>query len=304
MQRTMEKSVERLIQKHGLHVSSLEQIGQREYMEDRVDIRVCQNGILVTLCDGHGGHECAQYVIENYPSLFESLMTKNTNCIVKQALIGALEAVSAEWDRKSLGPKYPVTVLQRTKLFKHLNDSDDFRQGGFSSGTTLLVAYLELDKREVTLLNLGDSRASWLRNEMICSTRDHKPTCRDVLNDKRLNRFPIWIEMDDGIARLNGDLAVGRAIGDNTPTLTGCLSRQPSVYTVQYPDSGLKLILASDGLWDEADTQDLFDQKQTCHEFIENGTITSDNISIVYIVDGINKKTTDKKHDYTEENKY
>jgi len=92
----------------------------------------------------------------------------------------------------------------------------------------------------------------------------------------------VWIQDDDGTLRVNGDLAVGRTIGDNTELLTGCLMREPFVYTFTYSKDTLKLIMASDGLWDERQAQDLFHNKHSCYDF--TGEVTDDNISIVYLV--------------------
>lgn len=267
------------------HLSYKTDIGLRKHMEDRLDIRVVPDGILITICDGHGGSKCADFVIRNYPE--EVVKNLNNSSRITTVLKDALRTIVKLWDLESVG-SYPKNIKQRNKLFETI-DEKKHEIIGNASGTTVLSCYINVVKRKCYILNLGDSRASWQTDNTVCSTVDHKPN----IDDAQLVRFPIWIESDDGVNRLNGDLAVGRAVGDNTSSLTGCILREPFVYTISYEKSELKLIMASDGLWDESQAHELFDNKKSCHDF--TGEVTEDNLAVVYICHGLKKKSFKKR---------
>jgi serine/threonine protein phosphatase PrpC len=57
-----------------------------------------------------------------------------------------------------------------------------------------------------------------------------------------------------GTARVNGVLAVSRAIGDKD--LKPWVSAEPEIHTRQLTDGDQFIILASDGLWDVFSSQD------------------------------------------------
>jgi serine/threonine protein phosphatase PrpC len=260
------------------HLSYMADIGLRDCMEDKMDIRVLQDGLLITLCDGHGGVKCAEFVIEKYPEEVSRLFKEKKRPMT--ALKQALRTVVKLWDTESVG-KFPKNLKQRIKIFSSI-DENEHRTSGNASGTTLVAVYIDPKMRKCYVLNLGDSRASWHTANTVTSTTDHKPSFEDAL---LLNQFPIWIQLDEDVSRLNGDLAVGRTIGDNTPLLTGCILREPSVKTIDYSKCKLRLILASDGLWDECKDQDLFHDSDSCYDFIDK--TTDDNIAIAYVVHGI-----------------
>ncbi|MEW5307044.1 MAG: hypothetical protein WDW36_009464 [Sanguina aurantia] len=115
-------------------------------------------------------------------------------------------------------------------------------------GSTAVVALL--GPRHVWVANCGDSRAILCRNGLaVPLSLDHKATRRDEIMRVEAAGGYVWFD------RVMGELAVSRAIGDHclrpyviaVPDITR-LSRQPG-------DS--LLILASDGLWDVCDNQDV-----------------------------------------------
>lgn len=264
----------------GVQVSHVTDIGLREYMEDRLDVRVIgSDGLLMTICDGHGGSACANFVIKRYPLVVAERLSAKQKKRPLTIMKEALKQVSDDWDHLSFnGSPAPKTSEARQKFFEGRRKSK--RNTSLMSGTTLLSCYLETSRRQCHVLNLGDSRAAWQLGHTVSSTRDHKPNQEDV---SAIRGFNTWVEMDEDVPRLNGDLSVGRSIGDNTPVLSGCILREPYTYVVKYPHHTLKLILASDGLWDEVgDIQQLF-TSTSAEAFIKDHT-TSDNLSVIYLV--------------------
>lgn len=252
------KKVEKFVADNGhLHVSYGTGQGERDTMEDRMDIRVVNKGLLLTICDGHAGDACANYTIKEYPK-------QAAHCLATmqplEALQHALTTVHTTWDTMS-------SPSARGK--KLANDG---------SGTTLCVCYLDTNNRQVHVLNLGDSRVQYQHaNGILHLTPDHKPRYRDAV---QVTDVPIFLQLDDGTLRINGDLAVGRTIGDNTPSLQKCVSRKP--FTVSFSYTGvLKLIAASDGLWDEVEPHEVFGDHRSCADFIKH---TSDNIVVIYVI--------------------
>jgi serine/threonine protein phosphatase PrpC len=230
----------------GLKVDTFENIGSRNYMEDRHNIsKISDHELLLTVCDGHGGESCAQFAIEKFPNYFQQSL-HHTRKTAASAMKWSLKKTSTEWDRISLGKRgYPKNENQKKKIFEKL-DKKHFETKQLGSGTTLLACYLNLQDRKATVLNLGDSRAQWQLKNLVCATKDHVPELGDLSNE-----FHKWIEDDEGTPRINGDLAVGRALGDNTENLVGVISREASVDSFSFKNTPLFLIMASDGFWDE-----------------------------------------------------
>ena len=54
---------------------------------------------------------------------------------------------------------------------------------------------------------------------------------------------------EDGIRRVNGDVATGRGIGDNTEDLMGTLKDDADVIEQTY-EPPLRMVVGTDGLWD------------------------------------------------------
>jgi serine/threonine protein phosphatase PrpC len=125
------------------------------------------------------------------------------------------------------------------------------------AGTTVVSVFsyisLQSGKRLLHCANVGDSRAIFVRSNRSHPIRisfDHKPACESE---------KLRIEIAGGnvsMGRLNGVLAVSRAIGDNFLEPVGLIS-DPHVRMIQIDpeDNDLDrnfthLVLATDGLWD------------------------------------------------------
>lgn len=119
-----------------------------------------------------------------------------------------------------------------------------------NSGTTAVGAFISPDS--VYLANCGDSRAIFCRNgsPVVC-TEDHKPTLPGE-RERILNAGGSVI-----IQRVNGSLAVSRALGDfeykNVEGKGQCeqlVSPEPEVLKVERNPADEFLVLACDGVWD------------------------------------------------------
>jgi protein phosphatase 1L len=130
-------------------------------------------------------------------------------------------------------------------------------------------------QRTIIAANVGDSRAVLCRNGTAWDlTRDHKPN--DPYEKSRIEELGgavVWCGDSDkfgepilerGIYRVNGNLALSRAIGDRSerPSVTA----DPEIVSAPIQDDDDFIILATDGLWDVMDSDDAVDFVQTLRE--------------------------------------
>ena len=290
--------------KQTLKISQASFIGQREYQEDRIKISSIGNKyILLTVCDGHAGHQCAEFTINNFPERVQYHLCdkkKNTNTTTTTAtnttkpltaLKRALNDIIQAWDDKcfkefsspnsnnKIKTRKPKNDIQRDAFFQSI-DISSYEEKGLMSGSTILACLLQPTLRKFYLLSLGDSRAEWYikKTNSLGSSLDHKPNVSYISESG--SNFKTWIEDDEGTTRLNGQLAMSSAIGDNTPELYGSVGRRPHEYLQTYQDSCLVMILATDGLWDETRFQDIM-YKKHCLDYVDQNA--NDNISVIQI---------------------
>ena len=111
----------------GVQVSHVTDIGLREYMEDRLDVRVIgSDGLLMTICDGHGGSACANFVIKRYPLVVAERLS------AKQCLHVLIE------------------FLYYLLYYLFINDKDDSR----NSITVVLVLLCEFHTLIIRLIDI------------------------------------------------------------------------------------------------------------------------------------------------------
>jgi serine/threonine protein phosphatase PrpC len=141
-------------------------------------------------------------------------------------------------------------------------------------GSTAVVVWIHEDKianetnnneeeatvnRTILVANIGDSRAVLCRNDTAWDlTKDHKPNDPDERERiEKMGGTVIWCgDVDSsgnpiehaGIYRVNGNLALSRAIGDRSerPSVTA----EPDIIAVPVEEDDEFIIIATDGLWD------------------------------------------------------
>lgn len=220
--------------------------GRREYMEDFAKWTELEDGrICVVVCDGHGGSRCAQYAVENIITKVNALKPNEWN-------IGKIiEDVSNAWDKICLtalnAKRIPESVEERAALFTKASAANYYNEQ-LHSGTTVVACIIDVRKKAGVMANLGDSRGIWKdlgkKRTRLRSTKDHTPH----VNDLGPLGGDIVHEAND-VPRINGDLAVGRALGDNSEELMGTVLHTPVVTQFEW-ENRLRVVLATDGLWD------------------------------------------------------
>lgn len=319
-------------------ISQFQTIGSRDYQEDRMVVIPNFAGLehftMCLVCDGHGGSATSEFLIVEYPKQLvlafdqyrkirqehkkDKQKPEQLNVTIK--LMGiALERCILMWDVKCFGEdahtfKSPDMrdVFEdpnaRSKFFKKHYDRDKWEAQGLLAGSTLNCMIVDLKKSRAHLLNIGDSRTTWIIDESaIDQTIDH--SVRRKIEKTR----GVTCNVIDG--RLEGILAMSNAVGDNDEMLLGRVKRDYATRVVSFKGQSFRAVTASDGLFDvRSNHQLLYDTYENATdmaesalksiaeaeelkraEMVENGLMTLavsqtpyepkfvDNVSIIYV---------------------
>ncbi|XP_064177134.1 protein phosphatase 1B-like isoform X1 [Anguilla rostrata] len=145
------------------------------------------------------------------------------------------------------------------KIDDHMRGFSDLRNGLDRSGSTAVAALLS--PGHLYFINCGDSRAVLSRHGQVrLCTQDHKPC--DPREKERIQNAGGSVM----IQRVNGSLAVSRALGDydykcvdgKGPT-EQLVSPEPEVFEIARAPEDEFLVLACDGIWDVMSNEELCD---------------------------------------------
>jgi len=205
-----------------LRIGYADTIGRRPSMEDEIAIvgklRGNPSEDFVAVFDGHGGREVAEFAAKNL----------HTVLVKKLDQLGDPE--------KSLKDAF----FDLNEQIKVTN-----KPGGCTA-----LAFLAI-KSKVYVANAGDSRAVLLRDQQVIRlTTDHKPDVPE--EEQRIERnggVVTRVKSKEGktISRVNGMLAVSRALGD--VFLQPQVTCEPQIHTFEISKDKI-LIMACDGVWD------------------------------------------------------
>lgn len=205
--------------------------GRREVMEDgygfMLDIHGDPKQAFFTVIDGHGGRAAAEYVAGNL----------GRNIVKELGNIGD-EGVQLE---QAMRVGYQVT------------DKEFLSQGVTSGACTASVL---LKDSELHVANAGDCRVVLSRNGVADSlTKDHRLSREDERS--RIENAGAFVHFCNGAWRVQGSLAVSRAIGDLH--LKEWIISEPETKGLSLTSDCEFLIMASDGLWDKVNAQEAVD---------------------------------------------
>eukprot|EP00891_Asterochloris_glomerata_P003136 jgi/Astpho2/3136/Aster-03419 len=194
--------------------------------------------------DGHGGPNAADFVRQN---LFDSLL-KNSK--FTSDLGTALVESFVDTDQRYLQA-----------------DAGTSRDDGCTAVTAVL------HRKRLVVANVGDSRAVLSRNgQAVPLSEDHKPNRIDERQRiESAGGVVVWA----GTWRVGGVLAVSRAFGDRL--LKRYVVAMPDITEQELESHDEALILASDGLWDDAEKA----AKKLTDEAYCRGS--NDNISCIVV---------------------
>lgn len=145
------------------------------------------------------------------------------------------------------------------QLDQKLRKLPEIERGDDHSGSTSIGSMVTPD--HIVLSNCGDSRAIIVRDgKAILATEDHKPY--NPTEQARIRDAGGHVSMQ----RVNGDLAVSRALGDfvykqcaSKPDVEQQVSPEPEFYVHERSAQDSFLVLACDGIWDVKSNQNVAD---------------------------------------------
>ncbi|KAM6587333.1 hypothetical protein CsatA_009938 [Cannabis sativa] len=216
--------------------------GMRMSMEDGygvlVDIKGDSKQAFFAVMDGHGGCAATDYVAEN--------LGKN--------IVKGLEDV----------PNSDEEKVEEAIREGYLVTDKEFLSQGVSSGAC--AASVLVKKGKLHVANVGDCRVILSKKGVAhVLTNDHRLTTRE---DERLRieNSGGFVHCRNGVWRVQGSLAVSRAIGDQH--LKEWVISEPEIKTIPITSDSQFLIVASDGLWDK-----IYDQEAVDIVARENSTL-------------------------------
>ena len=220
------------------------------------------------LFDGHSGKEVGMYLMQNLHKILSQEMKNNDNIEnsedIKQAVINSFE-----------------------KIDKEINEKN-FKNETGSTGTVLLL-YKDINSpsgKSILCANVGDSKAYLItKTEMKLITKDHKCTDSNEVQRIRNSGGIVFRE------RVFGTLMLTRSFGDKEMKKYGVLST-PDIFLKNVEDEDLFVIIASDGVWDVVEEDEIFKMskdKISSNDFskkivnLAKERDTHDNISCIVI---------------------
>jgi protein phosphatase 1L len=161
-------------------------------------------------------------------------------------------AKAAEIAAKKLHTYLPVHCDKDSKncmdeaLEKAFLSTDSLIMKKTDSGTCAAVAYI--DKDDLCIAWVGDSRVVLGRNgQVIYATEDHKPN--KASERERITKAGGFVVTMYGAPRVNGGLAVARALGDRCVKQDPGVIASPSIHHEKIQKGDI-VIIACDGIWD------------------------------------------------------
>lgn len=206
-------------------------------MEDEYFIN--QAGSFGAVFDGHGGPAVSRYLRQN---LYANL----------QAVVPVRNNVTTEEHQQALEDSL-VKVDREVQRISHWS----------FQGSTAVAAWIlpgeKADEKTLLVANIGDSRAIMSHNaSAVTLTEDHKPdTPKEKARIESKGGRVVWSGLVDtegnpvpeqGVYRVNGNLALSRAVGDRSER--PAVSAEPEFTVVSLDEHTEFILLATDGLWD------------------------------------------------------
>ncbi|KAM3191443.1 hypothetical protein ACQJBY_068988 [Aegilops geniculata] len=203
--------------------------GRRPTMEDRYDFKFAkmkgQSVSLFGVFDGHAGALAAEYLKEHLLD----------NLIEHPQFLGN-----------------PKLALKTTFLKTDADFLESVTTPYREDGSTALAAVLVGD--QIYVANVGDSRAIALKGgKAIPLSDDHKPNLKDERT--RIENAGGGVSYDGFTWRVDGILAMSRAFGNRS--LKNYVIAEPDIQETQVSSDLEYLVLATDGLWDVVQNEDV-----------------------------------------------
>ena len=208
--------------------------------------------------DGHAGAKVSAHCAQ---SLLDSITSNSDFCTPATGEDGVQP--SLESVRKGIKTGFLDLDNKMRKMPEMLSGED-------KSGSTAVCALVS--PKHVFFANCGDSRAVLARGGTVAfSTQDHKPI--NPVEKERIQNAGGSVM----IQRVNGSLAVSRALGDfeykNVQGKGACeqlVSPEPEIFLEDRKDKDEFAVLACDGIWDVMSNEEVCDFVRSRMQLTDN----------------------------------
>lgn len=195
--------------------------------------------------DGHGGDLVAHHVARN----FEAHLMKTAGGSLGDPLAADFCAKTQKIFEKAL-----MSIDEEMRELPEVQTGQD--QSGSTSVMTLVTP------KHIICANTGDSRAVLSRDaQAVALSHDHKPF--NPGEKERIENSGSTVKFN----RVNGDLAVSRALGDfvykrceTVPAEQQAVTAFPEIITEDRVPKDEFIVLACDGIWDVMSSQEVVDK--------------------------------------------
>ena len=215
--------------------------------------------------DGHRGAEVAIFAAEHLPSTLPELLRSGGAGSALRASFHLLDTLLTEarmrYELLCHSP-YGVKVSSSVDGPARIREMEDLASaaGWYPglSGSTALVALVDVPRQQLVVANAGDSRAVLCREgRAVALSTDHKPSC--VSERRRIEAAGSSV-MDGYVSTphsFGGRLAVSRGLGDREhklsrlPPQMQAITAEPELCELALqPEVDEFVLLACDGVWD------------------------------------------------------
>lgn len=216
----------------GFHYAVSSRKGRREFMEDThkamVNVLGHSQQAFFGVFDGHGGRNAAAFAAEN----------------IGQNIVDAMIGMEDE----------TADILEQAVRAGYLITDAGFLKQEVGSGTACVTALII--NGNLVVSNAGDCRAVISRDGASeALTCDHRAGRED--ERQRIENLSGIVDLRHGVWRVQGSLAITRAIGDLH--MKEWITAEPDSRKIEITSECEFLILASDGLWDKVSNQEAVD---------------------------------------------
>jgi len=194
--------------------------------------------------DGHGGDMVAHYAARNFPG-----------CLLKTKMLSP--GMPDDAFCAAAKQAFEDSLLEMDATMRALPEVES---GQDQSGSTSVMTLM--GPRHIVCANTGDSRATLARDgTAVTLSNDHKPFLPE--EKERIEAAGGQVKFN----RVNGDLAVSRALGDFVYKRCESVSAKdqavtcfPEIIIEQRHQQDQFIVLACDGIWDVMNSQDVVDK--------------------------------------------
>lgn len=259
-----------LAQRYPLSVASVR--GQRPKMEDEF----ATGPDFCAVFDGHGGPAVSRYLRQNLYAEVQAAMSRLPPDKSLKGYEGALRDAIEKVDR----------------------DVSRIKHWSFQ-GSTVVALWCHPDEKTLLLANVGDSRAVLSRNATALQiTRDHKPNDPiERTHIESLGGAVTWHGnvdwrgqpiLDRGLFRVNGGLALSRAVGDFAER--PLVHADPDISRISVHALDDFVVLATDGLWDVFENDEVVD---LIHCALATGDVEQDDVTSLLVEEALRRGSYD-----------